>query len=90
VKGHMQITQQEMTDLEIEFAERVARRLGFTQTAYTSSSALIGLFCLPDRSTQREGCLVQTREFGLLFVQDLEDLNLHKMADEERALMVCK
>jgi hypothetical protein len=90
VKGHMQITQQEMTDLEIEFAERVARRLGFTQTAYTSSSALIGLFCLPDRSTQRKGCLVQTCEFGLLFVQDLEDLNLHKMADEERALMACK
>lgn len=42
------ITQLEMTERDIEFAEEIAARLGFTQTAYTTSSALWGLFCLRD------------------------------------------
>lgn len=80
----MTITQLEMSEAQIEFAEKVARRLGYSQTAYTSSSALVGLFCLRDRATQKAGCLVQTAEFGLMFMQDLEDLNLHPEAERQR------
>jgi hypothetical protein len=61
-------------------AERFARHLGYRQTAYTSSSALWGLFCLPENpatakhgEATRGGCIIKTREFGLMFVQDEED-----------------
>ena len=40
------ITQLEMSEQDIEFAERIAKRLGYSQTAYTSTSGLWGLFCL--------------------------------------------
>lgn len=80
------ITQTEMSEAQIEFAEKVAKHLGFTQTAYTSTSAVWGLFCLPDRRGQRHGCLVQTKELGLPFVSDLEDLQLHDLAEEGRKL----
>jgi len=63
-----------MSEEDIRTAEKIARRLGFRQTAYTSTSGLWGLFCLPDRPTQRHGCVIKTREFGLIFVADLEDL----------------
>lgn len=66
--------QEEMTEEEITRAERIARRLGYTQTAYTSTSALWGLFCLADRPGHREGCIIKTRELGLMFVQTDEDL----------------
>lgn len=78
------ITQIEMTDSDIEFAERIAKRMGFTQTAYTSTSALWGLFCLPDHARMHEGCIIKTKEFGFLFVSDLEDLQFHDLAEEER------
>lgn len=68
------ITQLEFKGDDFEIAERIAKRLGFTQTAYTSSSALYGLFCLPDRPTQRKGTVIKTKEFGFMFVQDLEDM----------------
>lgn len=73
------ITQMEMNAEQIVFAAKIAARLGFTQTAYTSSSALVGLFCLPDRASQRSGCVVLTREFGFLFVADLEDMHLYDL-----------
>lgn len=73
-----QITQLEFSEEDFPLANKVARRLGYTQTAYTTSSALWGLFCLPDRPTQRKGCIIKTKEFGLLFVQDLEDLLMAK------------
>ena len=79
------IEQMEMTESEIELCERAARRIGFTQYAYTSSSGLWGVFCLPDRPTQRKGCFIKTKEFGTLFVQDLEDLKLHDLAAKERS-----
>jgi hypothetical protein len=62
----------------VDRLERRRRKtaLGYDQTAYTSTSALWGLFCLRSRPTQRAGCIIKTRQFGLLFVQDLEDLNL--------------
>lgn len=76
------IAQVEMTEADIEFAERIAKRLGFTQTAYTSSSALWGLFCLPDHASHRHGCIIKTREFGFLFVADLEDMQMHDLYEE--------
>jgi hypothetical protein len=77
------LTQVEYSEGDFEIAERVARRLGYEQTAYTSTSALWGLFCLPENprtakpgQATRGGCIIKTRELGLLFVQDLEDLGL--------------
>jgi hypothetical protein len=78
------LSQVEMTEAEIEFCERAAKRIGFTQTAYTSSSALWGLFCLPDHANHKHGCFIKTKELGILFVADLEDLQLHDLAEEER------
>lgn len=70
------ITQLEFSEEDFSIAEKVARRLGYTQTAYTSTSALWGLFCLPDNARQKSGCIIKTKEFGLMFVQDLEDLHI--------------
>lgn len=78
------ITMVEMTEEQIGFAEKVAKRLGYEQTAYTSTSALWGLFCLPDHAKHRHGCLVQTVELGLLWIADLEDLQLHDFALEQQ------
>lgn len=77
------LTQVEFDEEDHEAAERIARRLGYTQTAYTSTSALWGLFCLRDRASQRAGCVVKTKELGLLFVQGLEDLNMHDEYERE-------
>lgn len=68
------LTQMEFEESDFAVAEKIARRLGFRQTVYTSSSALWGLFCLPDRPTQRHGCVIKTKELGFLFVADLEDM----------------
>lgn len=70
------IHQLEFDEADFPAAERIAKRLGYTQTAYTTSSALWGLFCLRDRASQKAGCIIKTQEFGLMFIQDLEDLNL--------------
>jgi hypothetical protein len=80
------ITALEMTETDIEFAEKIASGLGFTQTAYTSSSGLWGLFCLPDNATHKHGCIILTKQFGFLFVADLEDCQLHELAEEEKAV----
>jgi len=73
------ITQLEFAPEDFEIAEKVARRLGYTQTAYTSTSALWGLFCLPDSSDHRGGCIIKTKEFGLMFVADLEDMHMEDL-----------
>lgn len=78
------LTQLEMSDDDVAFAERIARRLGYDQTAYTSTSQLWGLYCLPDGPRHRHGCIIKTKELGFLFVADLEDCQLHDLADEER------
>lgn len=78
------ITQLEMSEADIRFAEKIADKLGFKQTAYTSTSHLLGLFCLPDHARHKHGCIIKTKELGFLFVSDLEDLQLHKLAEEER------
>lgn len=79
-----QLTQLEMEDHDIETAERAAKSLGYTQTAYTSTSALIGLYCLPDNQWQKGGCIIKTQEVGFLFVQTLEDLRLREDGRRER------
>ena len=70
------LTQLEMDEPTTKEAERMASRLGYEQTAYTSTSALIGLHCLPERlgRAKRGGCLVNTVELGLLFVQTQENI----------------
>lgn len=80
------INQVEMNEAEIELCERAAKRIGFTQTAYTSSSSLWGLFCLPDHANHRHGCFIKTKEFGIMLVSDLEDLQLHDLSTEERSI----
>lgn len=72
------ITQLEFEEKDFDVAERVAKKLGYTQTAYTSTSAMWGLFCLPDVAIQKSGCIIKTKEFGFLFVQDLEDLHIEQ------------
>lgn len=74
------ITQLEFEEKDFPVAEEIARRLGFTQTAYTSTSALWGLFCLPDRAGQREGCIIKTAQFGMMFVADLEDMKMEDLS----------
>lgn len=75
------LTQVEFKGDDFEIAERIAHRLGYKQTAYTSTSDLWGLFCLKEnpehcRGPVTGGCIIKTRELGFMFVQDLEDLNL--------------
>lgn len=72
------LTQLDFEEEDFEIAERMAKALGYTQTAYTSTSALWGLYCLPDNARQCSGCVIKTKELGFLFVQDLEDVHLDK------------
>lgn len=76
MKTTAQLTMLEFEEKDFETAEKIAKRLGFTQTAYTSTSALWGLFCLPDRASQKSGCVIKTKELGFMFVQDTEDLHM--------------
>lgn len=78
-----QLTQVEFEGEDFDKAERIAKALGYQQTAYTSTSALWGLFCLPENpeyakpgEATKGGCIIKTQELGLLFVQDGEDLHL--------------
>ena len=71
------LTQEEFAPEDFDTAAEVARRLGYgDNTAYTSTSALWGLFCLPRNDRQHSGCIIKTREFGLMFVADAEDLQM--------------
>lgn len=75
------LTQVEFNEEDFSIAEHIARKLGYKQTAYTSTSALWGLFCLPENPQHttgptRGGCVIKTRELGFLFVQDTEDLHI--------------
>lgn len=71
------LTQLEFKGDDFDTAERIAKRLGYTQTAYTSTSALIGLFCLRDRASQKAGCIIKTWQLGFMFVACLDDLNIY-------------
>jgi hypothetical protein len=75
------LTQVEFKDEDFEKARKMACRLGYTQTAYTSSSALWGLFCLRNRASQKAGCIIKTKELGLMFVQCIDDLNMEDLEE---------
>jgi hypothetical protein len=70
------LTQHEFSDREHRDADRLAALLGYEQTAYTSTSALWGLYCLRDSGDdpKRGGCIIATDELGLVFVQTEEEL----------------
>ena len=74
------ITPLEFNESDHDQAETLAKALGYEQTAYTSTSALWGLFCLPENprthngQVTRGGCIIKTKQFGLMFVQDAEDI----------------
>ena len=76
------LTPLEFNEADHDKSEALAKALGYEQTAYTSTSALWGLFCLPENPKRgytgqvtRGGCIIKTKEFGLMFVQDTEDIN---------------
>jgi len=76
------LTQVEFSESDFEKADKIAEALGYKQTAYTSTSALIGLFCLPENPRYAKpgertdgGCIIKTEELNFLFVQCGEDLN---------------
>lgn len=78
--GQQTLTQVEFDDADQEKAERIAKQLGYEQFAYTSTSALWGLYCLPENpdtakpgQATQGGCIIKTVELGFLFVQDGED-----------------
>jgi len=87
------LTQEEFTEKDHDAAERIARALGYEQTAYTSTSALWGLFCLNENPATWRGnrralhgaCIIKTREFGLMVVQTTEDLGLRADGRPERS-----
>ena len=73
------LTMREFTAEDMKKANRLADRLGYKQKAYTSTSALWGLFCMPENpehsaGPEHGGCIIATEELGLLFVQDIEDI----------------
>ncbi len=77
------ITQLAFEESDFPKAEKIAQSLGYSQTAYTSTSALWGLYCLPENprtakpgEATKGGCIIKTAQFGFLFVQDMEDLGL--------------
>jgi len=75
------LTQVEFSRDDFDRAEGMARKLGYKQTTYSSTSDLCGLFCLsenPEHSSgpRSSGCVIKTVEFGLCFIQTEEDLGL--------------
>lgn len=83
MKNTQPLTQLEFEESDFKLAQRLAKSLGYSQTAYTSTSALWGLFCLPENprtakpgEATKAGCIIKTQELGLLFVQNLEDLGV--------------
>lgn len=75
------LTQLEWEDTDFEKGEKIALALGYEQTAYTSTSALWGLFCLAENAEYAKkgqattgGCIIKTAELGFLFIQDGEDV----------------
>ena len=64
---------------DIKQANLIAKKLNYKATAYTSGSALIGLFCWNYTKGSLRGCIIKTEQLGFLFVQDMEDLNLKEL-----------
>lgn len=91
------LTPIEFTPADHDRAQEMAERLGYEQTAYTNTSALWGLFCLPENPAHAgvpvtygarrfkppfvHGCVIKLREFGLVFVQTADDLGFYDWKD---------
>jgi hypothetical protein len=55
-------------------AHALCAKLGYgTSYAYTTSSDIPGLYCLPLRPTQNTTVICKTAEFGLIALQTFED-----------------
>lgn len=76
------ITQEKMTPNDIIDAVEMARRLGYPTTVYTSHSCLWGLTCLPENANKPPGHIIKTQEFGLIFLQDTEDLAMNDLREK--------
>jgi len=77
------LTMLEWSPADHRVGERIARKLGYQQYAYTSTSALWGLFCLPENPATakrgeaiRHACIIKTPELGFMVVYGMEDLGL--------------
>lgn len=73
-----------MDDHELMRAEAFAVALGLLPHSYSTTSDLIGLFCQNVNGTIK-GCVVNTEEFGLMFMADAQDLNCPHLANNEIA-----
>ncbi len=85
------LTMLEFTEKDFETAAEIADRLGYEDnTAYTSTSDIIGLFCMPfnpeyaPRRPHVGGCVIKTKEFGFMFVQTDEDMHMEDITKEDR------
>jgi hypothetical protein len=62
------------TDADHKEARRICAREGYRDSwAYTTSSSIPGLFCLPIRNGQKQGIVVKTKEHGLMFIRDYSE-----------------
>lgn len=89
--GTKPLTQLEFRPQDFTIAQQLAERLGYKQYPYTSTSDLIGLYCLrenPERapagSPQYNAVIIRTRELGIMVVQDLEDLRMDDLWRKDR------
>ena len=73
------IEQLEFSKQDCVTAGKIATRLGYSQQVYTSTSGLWGLFCLKSNQYRRGGCVIKTKQFGFMFVADLEDMNMYDL-----------
>lgn len=59
---------------DFEAAERICRAQGYGDShAYTTSSAIPGLYLCPLRASQPEKVVIKTREFGFVVLQIIEN-----------------
>ena len=70
-----QITMLEFSaEADFEAAKRICRAQGYGDSfAYTTSSAIPGLYLCPLRASQPEKVIVKTRELGFVVLQVIED-----------------
>lgn len=73
------IVQLPMTDDELAVAEELAKRLGYSMWSYGTTSDLCGLFCLPGSNNQPGLTIVNTLNFGLMVMGDLQDYRMGDM-----------
>lgn len=62
------------TDEDFATAEHLCRKLGYVDSwAYTASSYVPGLYCLPMRPTQTQKIVVKTAELGFIVIEETEE-----------------